>query len=79
MTFMIVLAASAIGSATPAEAAKPERPGSESVCRQEKSTGSRLGSKRVCPTRGEWAQVDAGNKEVADRIVGRTGDRAPNP
>jgi hypothetical protein len=45
-------------AATPAPAVQPpkKRFGDEVVCKQEEEPGSRLGGKKVCMTRDDWAQ-----------------------
>lgn len=37
------------------------------VCKREKSTGSRLGSKKVCMTAAQWAQLQRDQREVIER------------
>ena len=34
----------------------PKRPGDEVICKREEETGSRLGGKKVCMTKDDWAQ-----------------------
>ncbi|HWC57094.1 MAG TPA: hypothetical protein VG434_09040 [Sphingomicrobium sp.] len=43
------------------------------VCQKEEVTGSRLGSHRVCMTRGEWARSRMEDKAWVERMQ-RTGD-----
>lgn len=40
---------------------------SKVVCRTEQPTGSRLGAKRVCKTRGEWAAESANARDEIRR------------
>ena len=40
----------------------------EIVCRREDSTGTRLGAKKVCHTRGEWAAMAADARQEVNRI-----------
>lgn len=56
-------------SSTPARAAYEN----EIVCQKEEVTGSRLGSHRVCMTRGEWARSRMEDKAWVERMQ-RTGD-----
>ena len=39
----------------------------EVICVQEKATGSRLGARRVCRTRAEWAEHRAEHKQEIER------------
>lgn len=39
----------------------------ETVCRMITNTGSRLGGRRVCRTRAEWARIAADARETADQ------------
>lgn len=45
----------------------------EIVCQKEEVTGSRLGSHRVCMTRGEWMRSRMEDKAWVERMQ-RTGD-----
>ena len=47
---------------SPASVQKPNDP-NEVVCNKEESTGSRLGAKRVCMTRTQWA-----DRQLQDRL-----------
>jgi len=38
------------------------------VCRSETEVGSRLGRRRVCRTREEWAALQAHSREVTDEV-----------
>lgn len=38
------------------------------ICKRDKSTGSRLGSKRNCMTAAQWQQVERDQREVVERV-----------
>jgi invasion protein IalB len=72
-----VPAAAADPAASPAAGAakKPARDMNEVVCEREQVIGSRLGSKRVCMTRAEWADLRHQDRQELDRVqVKRTMD-----
>lgn len=68
-------------AAAPATATQPPQPKSaaqiayenEVVCQKEEVTGSRLSTRRVCLTRGEWARSRMEDKAWVERMQ-RTGD-----
>ncbi len=37
------------------------------ICKREKNTGSRLGSKRVCRTAAQWEQIRRDQREMTER------------
>lgn len=45
----------------------------EVICRTEEVTGSRLGAKRVCRTRAEWADAQLQDRQEVDRVQSRRG------
>ena len=52
-----------------AEAAAKPANSNEIVCeKQESTTGSRLGAKRVCMTRGEWADRRMQDRQELERV-----------
>ena len=52
-----------------AEAAAKPANSNEIVCeKQETTTGSRLGAKRVCMTRGEWADRRMQDRQELERV-----------
>jgi hypothetical protein len=59
-------------AATPAQtqaSAKPASDPNEIVCeKQESTTGSRLGAKRVCMTRGQWADRRLQDRQELERV-----------
>jgi invasion protein IalB len=69
---VMLVAAAAVGLTAPtlaqtptqssAAVQKPNDP-NEVVCRKEESTGSRIGAKRVCMTRMQWA-----DRQLQDRL-----------
>lgn len=76
------LAAPDATAAQPAQSAQPQQPAktaaqiaydNEIVCQKEEVTGSRLGSHRVCMTRGEWMRSRMEDKAWVERMQ-RTGD-----
>lgn len=59
-------------SAAPA-AAKDSKDPNRMVCRKVENTGSRLGSKKICRTAAEWAEVQAIERRDIERFqVGRS-------
>lgn len=73
----LLAAAPLIAQTTPAPtpaapAAKAQNP-NEVVCEKIKETGSRLGSKRVCMTRGQWADLKLQDRLEVERVQVRRG------
>jgi len=62
----ILMGAPAIGQ-TPPAATKKAPASSEIVCEKQEVIGSRLQTKRVCMTRGEWADVLKQDREQLER------------
>lgn len=58
-------------AASPAQAqatAKPKEDPNEKVCVKQETTGSRLGAKRVCLTRAEWADRKLQDQQELTRV-----------
>ncbi len=49
-------------------AAKPKAKGDEVVCKASEETGTRLGSKRTCFTRDQWAQLNANSYSAVNHM-----------
>ncbi len=45
----------------------------EVVCQKIEVTGSRLGTKRVCKTRAEWADLQLQDRQELERVQSRRG------
>ena len=74
---LFVAAAAALASPAWAQNERTTRTGvindgSQVVCRQEREIGSRLGTKRVCRTRAEWAQLRRETRSAVDRAQNET-------
>jgi hypothetical protein len=55
--------------------AKPAGDPNEMICEKQEVTGSRLGGKRVCMTRAEWADRKLQDRQELERVqVQRSGD-----
>jgi hypothetical protein len=50
----------------------------EKICVKEESTGSRLGAKRVCMTRAEWADRKLQDQQELNRVQTQRGGPAGN-
>lgn len=62
-------AGSAAAQAPAAQAAAKPVNANEIVCeKQETTTGTRLGAKRVCMTRGEWADRRMQDRQELERV-----------
>ena len=62
---------------TPAAAtAKPADP-NEVICEKQGETGSRLATKRVCMTRGQWADLKSHDRQETERVQVQRGAMAP--
>lgn len=59
--------------ATQQQSAKPAYDEKEIVCQKEEVTGSRLATRRVCMTRGEWMRARMADKAEIEAIQ-RRGD-----
>ncbi|MET4897188.1 hypothetical protein RN629_08455 [Sphingomonadaceae bacterium jetA1] len=53
------------------EAVAPPPPVEKKICKAENTTGTRLGSKRVCRTQAEWDQIAANARNEFENGVGR--------
>lgn len=51
------------------EVAKEETDKSQNrmICKRQKSTGSRIGAKRVCMTAAQWAQIQRDERQALER------------
>ena len=71
-TLGLVIALATVASATladetttpqtaqkPAAVVKPKARGDDMICKASEETGTRLGAKRVCYTRDQWAQINS--------------------
>ena len=69
---MVGMAAPALAQTTaaqaPAEAAKPKNSADEIICEKKEATGSRIGAKRVCMTRAQWAERQLQDRQELDRV-----------
>ena len=45
----------------------------EIVCQKQEVTGSRLGVKRICKTRAEWAEAQLQDRQEVERVQSRRG------
>lgn len=59
----------------PAQAAETAQEGHDKtpdpnrlICRKQAIPGSRIGSKRVCATAAQWAQMKADTRQVTERV-----------
>ena len=62
---------------TPASA-KPANPMDKVECRREEETGSRLGAKKICMTRQEWANAARDARTMTEDVQTR-GSAAKTP
>ena len=69
---MVGMAAPSLAQTTtaqaPAEAAKPKNSADEIICEKKETTGSRIGAKRVCMTRAQWAERQLQDRQELDRV-----------
>jgi uncharacterized protein (DUF2147 family) len=68
----MALAGPALAQAASQSAAEPaveEADNSQNrmICKKEKQSGTRLGSKRTCMTAAQWAQVQRDQREATER------------
>ena len=56
-------------------AAKPAYNANEIVCEKQETTGSRLGAKRVCMTRSEWAERRLQDRQELERVQVHRGNK----
>lgn len=78
-----LIAAPAIAQAPPAATAQTQTTAkkddpNEKICVKEESTGSRLGAKRVCMTRAEWADRKLQDQQELTRVQTQRGGPAGN-
>lgn len=60
-----------------AAVAKPADP-NEVICEKQGETGSRLATKRVCMTRGQWADLKSQDRQETERVQVQRGAMAPH-
>ncbi len=58
----------ATGTAPEAPRPAARNPDTDMVCKTEETTGSRLGAKRTCLTRAQWAARSAAGKEALEDL-----------
>jgi hypothetical protein len=75
---LLTLAVAGVDSGTAGGAtAAPKKPAKERlVCRTQERLGTRLGGKRVCNTKAEWAEIEA-QSGAAVREFQRTASSLP--
>ena len=56
--------APSVGTAAPAQAEDPDK----KICERVEETGTRLGGRRVCKTKAEWAAERAESRRELERI-----------
>ena len=68
------LAAQTAPAAAPAATApKADDKSNEVVCERQAITGSRLGSRRICMTRAQWADLQLQDRQETERVQTRRG------
>ena len=69
---MVGMTAPASAQTTPAQAPaateKPKTNADEIVCEKKETTGSRIGAKKVCMTRAQWADRQLQDRQELDRV-----------
>ena len=70
--------AQASGSPSSQPAAEKPAPGSpnEVVCQKQEVTGSRLGQKRICKTRAQWADQRLQDRQEVEKVQVQRGMKA---
>jgi hypothetical protein len=58
----------------PAQNARPIDSKNEVVCQKQEVTGSRLGWKRICKTRAEWADAQLQDRQEVNRVQTQRGN-----
>jgi invasion protein IalB len=67
------VAAQTSALAPPAVAASKTADPNQVVCEKQEVTGSRLGTKRVCMTRAEWADLRSQDRQEIEKVQVRRG------
>jgi len=52
----------------PASSSAPALDPNEKICQSQEVTGSRLGKKRVCKTRAEWADFQLQERQTVEKV-----------
>lgn len=68
-----VPAAAQAQNAPPAASQQSDPRLNEIVCQKQEVTGSRLGVKRICKTRAEWAESQLQDRQEVERVQSRRG------
>ena len=58
----------AASTSQPAADAAPSQNPNEIVCEKQETTGSRIGARRVCMTRAEWADRKLQDRQELERV-----------
>lgn len=80
---LLVSSSSAVCAQQPAAPAAPLPPGAkvlnpnEMVCEKQEELGSRLATKRVCMTRGQWADLRGQDRQEIERVQTQRGTMSP--
>ena len=76
---VVALSALSVGAPAAAQGATASVPGSQAasgdnlnpnqiICEKQEITGSRLGTKRVCKTRAQWADLKMQDRQEIERV-----------
>ncbi len=65
---LLVSAPAAAETAAAASSQKPADKSSEVVCERQEITGSRLGTRRICLTRAQWAERRLQDRQEVEKV-----------
>jgi hypothetical protein len=66
MCWTISASAAADPAQAPSQSSRPAADPNQRICEDVTQVGSRLGTKRICATRAEWAAKRKGDRDVVD-------------
>lgn len=66
------------GAGTPAQSAAKTPDPNEVICERQEETGSRLGAKRICMTRSQWAEQKSEDRQQLEHVQVQRGMYDPH-
>lgn len=67
LTAVALVGVASLAGAKPPTSDKQSRDPNERICETQSVLGSRLATRRVCPTRAEWAERKQRERDMVDR------------
>ena len=72
LLFGLAVAAMGQEAAPETSTVGPNNDPNQTVCRRQTNLGSRLGTRNICRTRAQWADIDRDQREQTERAQNQT-------